>query len=304
MRGYGNGTSELGDDPARPWRHHGDPRGQVHRLADGVGDEQRRRSPRAGTARSSSPFSRSRVISSSAPNGSSNRNTRRLQDERAGERGPHPHAHRTAASGTSPRSRRARRDRWCSRPLSGAATSACRGARRGARRCLATVRHGNSVASWKTYPRLSRGTEIEPLVLVSRPEAMRRRVDFPHPDGPTMVTNSPGVTANVTSSTACVPSGKTMETWSKCNALSEPDATVASSGVGSRGVASGSDDMTMHVRPQRPRQRFDGRLPSSAARPTAGPRRRRAPPRGHLRTSATRWSRRGRSRRAHARRRW
>ena len=60
---------------------------------------------------------------------------------------------------------------------------------------MATVRQGSSVASWNTYPRLSRGTEIEPLVLVSRPDAMRRRVDFPHPDGPTMVTNSPGVTA-------------------------------------------------------------------------------------------------------------
>ncbi len=48
---------------------------------------------------------------------------------------------------------------------------------------------------------------IRPLVGSSRPEAMRSSVDLPQPDGPTTVTNSPGRTANVTSSMARVPSG-------------------------------------------------------------------------------------------------
>ncbi len=49
---------------------------------------------------------------------------------------------------------------------------------------------------------------------------MRSSVDLPQPDGPTMVTNSPGRTSRLTSSTAWVPSGNTIETWSKRRAWS------------------------------------------------------------------------------------
>ena len=54
----------------------------------------------------------------------------------------------------------------------------------------------------------------------SRPEAMRSSVDLPHPDGPTMVTNSSGPTSNDTSSMARVPSANVISMWS--NAM--PDA--------------------------------------------------------------------------------
>ena len=36
---------------------------------------------------------------------------------------------------------------------------------------------------------------------------MRKSVDFPQPDGPTIVTNSFGCTSSVMSWSACVPSG-------------------------------------------------------------------------------------------------
>ena len=41
-----------------------------------------------------------------------------------------------------------------------------------------------------------------PAVTFSRPAIIRSSVDFPHPDGPTSTTNSPGRTSKVTSSTA------------------------------------------------------------------------------------------------------
>ena len=48
--------------------------------------------PLRWNSRISSSFRRSRVISSRAPNGSSNRNTLGVEDERAGQRGAHLHA--------------------------------------------------------------------------------------------------------------------------------------------------------------------------------------------------------------------
>src|SRR5437588_6272160 len=49
-------------------------------------------------------------------------------------------------------------------------------------------------------------------------EARRKSVDLPQPDGPTMATISPDRTCSETSSRACVPSGKTLETCSKVSA--------------------------------------------------------------------------------------
>src|SRR5262249_59131306 len=50
----------------------------------------------------------------------------------------------------------------------------------------------------------------DPFVGVISPEAIRRSVDLPQPEGPTTVTNSPPATSKVISSRACVPSGKVM----------------------------------------------------------------------------------------------
>jgi hypothetical protein len=52
-------------------------------------------------------------------------------------------------------------------------------------------------------------------VFASRFEAMRRRVDLPHPDGPTTVTNSPALIPNETLSRALVPSSNVIETLLK-----------------------------------------------------------------------------------------
>ena len=61
---------EAGRDPSRPGRHDDDAVAEPGRLADVVGDEQTV-SPRARTSVSSSSCRASRVIASSAPNGSS-----------------------------------------------------------------------------------------------------------------------------------------------------------------------------------------------------------------------------------------
>ena len=47
---------------------------------------------------------------------------------------------------------------------------------------------------------------MSPEVMSSRPTIMRSRVDFPQPDGPTRITNSPSATSRLTSLTARNPS--------------------------------------------------------------------------------------------------
>ena len=47
---------------------------------------------------------------------------------------------------------------------------------------------------------------------------MRSSVDLPHPDGPTIVTNSPGATSNVVDPSANVPSGNVLDTSVKARA--------------------------------------------------------------------------------------
>ena len=65
---------------------------------------------------------------------------------------------------------------------------------------------------------------------------MRSSVDLPQPDGPTMVTNSPGRRSRLTFSTACVPSGNTIETWSKRRAWS---VMLGATAAGARGTGAG-----------------------------------------------------------------
>ena len=55
-----------------------------------------------------------------------------------------------------------------------------------------------------TWPAIS----SSPEVMSSRPAIMLRVVDFPHPDGPTRMTNSPSRMSRLKSLTASDPSGK------------------------------------------------------------------------------------------------
>ncbi len=77
---------------------------------------------------------------------------------------------------------------------------------------------------------------------------MRSNVDLPQPDGPTTVTNSSDRTANVTSCTAWVPSGNTIETWSKRSATSASESGAAggpATGWTTRVAVSDSDIMLL-----------------------------------------------------------
>src|SRR3954465_15455219 len=47
---------------------------------------------------------------------------------------------------------------------------------------------------------------MSPLVMSSSPTIIRSKVDFPHPDGPTRIMNSPSATSRLTSFTAGKPS--------------------------------------------------------------------------------------------------
>src|SRR6187431_1708706 len=47
---------------------------------------------------------------------------------------------------------------------------------------------------------------MSPEVMSSRPTIMRSNVDFPHPDGPTKIMNSPSAMSRLTSLTALKPS--------------------------------------------------------------------------------------------------
>src|SRR5439155_2727541 len=54
---------------------------------------------------------------------------------------------------------------------------------------------------------------ISPSEMSSKPTIMRSRVDFPHPDGPTRMTNSPSAMSRLASFTASVPSAYRLVTW-------------------------------------------------------------------------------------------
>ena len=183
---------------------------------------------------SSSSLSRSRVISSSAPNGSSNRKTFGLHHQRAGQRAAHLHAARQLLRvllleavepdegdvlGGATRSLRLVDALQLGEQLD-VASAPCATA--------AASRPGTRSRRWP------RSTRDEPPVALVRPEAIRSSVLLPQPDGPTTVTNSPGRTSNVVSRRAWVPSGKTIETSLKLNAGAAPTspigATVAASG--------------------------------------------------------------------------
>ena len=55
-------------------------------------------------------------------------------------------------------------------------------------------------------------TVIVPELIFSSPAIIRSAVDFPQPDGPTRIRNSPSSTVSDRSSTATAPPGKTFVT--------------------------------------------------------------------------------------------
>jgi hypothetical protein len=193
------------------------------------------KTPAKASRRKSPPtssLSRWRVISSSAPKGSSNRNSsgRRVSaramearirippESWAGLCFSNP-ARPTRSMASSAAARRSVR----STPASSAGSSTLR----------STVRHGSRVASWKTYPSCPAATSTAPELASSNPAASRSRVDFPQPDGPTRETNSPGRTVMSISRSAAVPFSKTIDTFRNASAGSGSVVYVAGpAGVG------------------------------------------------------------------------
>src|SRR3954453_1983237 len=153
--------------------------------------------------RRSSSLSRSRVISSSAPNGSS----------MSKRRGPPSKARAIETRSRIPPERSC--GKFCSQPSRPTSFKSSRGVgapdgspakpptSAGSSTFCRAVRHGSSAASWNTKPserfwRASCGdmpnTESCPAVGVTRSATIRSRVDFPHPDGPSRVRKPPRAT--------------------------------------------------------------------------------------------------------------
>src|SRR5262252_589283 len=65
--------------------------------------------------------------------------------------------------------------------------------------------------SFTTFPPMSSSPEL----MSSSPAIMLRVVDFPHPDGPTRMMNSPSAMSRLTSFTPIAPSGKVLLMWSR-----------------------------------------------------------------------------------------
>ena len=153
----------------------------------------------------------SRVISSSAPNGSSKRAScgsatrARAIDTRI--RMP-PESSRGCcfskpSSPTSASASRARRARSADGTPASSPTSST---------FFWALRHSSRVASWKTKLVTAASTSRLPWLMVSRPAARRRRVDLPHPEGPTTDTNSPREMSMETPVSARVPVAKSLVT--------------------------------------------------------------------------------------------
>src|SRR6266487_1412020 len=67
-------------------------------------------------------------------------------------------------------------------------------------------------ASWfTTFPPM----RSSPEVMSSSPAIMLRHVDFPHPDGPTRMMNSPSGMSRLMSFTPIAPPGKRLVRWSR-----------------------------------------------------------------------------------------
>src|SRR5262245_49657213 len=160
---------------------------------------------------SNSSFRVSRVISSSAPNGSS---IKRIRGSETSARAiatrcrmpPDSSCGNACSRPASPTRRRS-----SSGVLSPARSRFFGPTSSGSRTFSRAERHGKSVASWKTKPssRLSRArsggpprTDTVPRVGGTRSATSRSKVDLPHPEGPRRLTNPPGATLRPTLSSA------------------------------------------------------------------------------------------------------
>jgi len=164
--------------------------------------------PDSRQMRCSSRFIASRVIASSAPNGSSISSSagswtsarasatrcRMPPDSSCGYLSSNP------VRPTSARSSSARR-RYVARSSRSTTT--------GSITFSSTVRHGSNTGSWNTIPTLRLGPLMRrpssstlPDEAARRPPRMRSNVVFPQPEGPTIVTNSPSAMLSVTSASA------------------------------------------------------------------------------------------------------
>ena len=189
--------------------------------------------------RSSSRFIRSRVISSSAPNGSS---ISRMAGSRARARAmatrccipPDSCQGRWRPNSESSTSARSSRARACRSALGRRITSS------GSSTLRSTVRQSKRTGAWKTIPysRPRRAswaglplTVTVPRVGPVRSPIKRRSVDLPQPDGPIRVTNSPRRIAR------SIPwSATTRPPWPLAgNSLSTPLAWTTTSAAGRGG---------------------------------------------------------------------
>ena len=98
----------------------------------------------------SSSLSRSRVISSRAPNGSSKKNSWRVERERAGQRHPHPHAAGQPLRVALLEAAAGPPARWPRPPCGPARPASMPCSSQNSSTLRSTVRHGSSVASWNT----------------------------------------------------------------------------------------------------------------------------------------------------------
>ena len=185
---------ETGRDPSRPGRHDDDAVGQPGGLADVVGDEQYGQTG-ARTSVSSSSCRASRVIASSAPNGSS---ISRMSASWANARpARHADACRPTAGGALLGEHLQVHRRQELLDASPAAAFGTPASRIGSSTLAATVSHGYSADSWNISAALPR-TSIVPVVGVSSP-ATRSGSSISRTPKLDRHTNSPSATSRSTS---------------------------------------------------------------------------------------------------------
>ena len=182
-------------DPARARRHHHNAVGEEHRFGDRVGDQQDGLAARR-QMRCSSRFMWSRVIASSAPNGSSisrigGSYTARGRSRRAAACRPKA-GWDSLLEALEPDTRRSSIARSRYPGAAGPCTSI------GSMTFSGMVRQGSSSGLWNTMPTSLRGSVTGLPATVSRPGVGRRgrrgcseTCSCRNRDGPTMVTNSP-----------------------------------------------------------------------------------------------------------------
>src|SRR5262245_28103869 len=111
-----------------------------------------------------------------------------------------------------------------------------------------------------------------PEVMSSSPTIIRRSVDFPHPDGPTRIMNSPSAMSRLTSLTALNPSPYSLTTFlmvisaTRCSFGSALDRTGGEAGDDTALEQQHDDDDRNRDDDRRRHDRSDGRLELGCAR--------------------------------------